>query len=194
MDTKEQMEQVVKEYILEQPLTDLEFYQINDRYIVPDPDHTWIIDGGIELTFGEKKFSFGWHDDFSFMHIVPGPISDLHLSSSSDFRTLEAKNADGLKNLIGQKIINIQFKWNYYREYDENFEMKDEKKYIPFELFLVFENSHTLQLSSIDYRLSRSGVTDMNYVSQGEMLIALNQKYKIIEEDYGGEQVVNFGE
>lgn len=170
---------LISDSMIGKTLTDIEFYNVNNQYFVPDPNGCWIVDTGIELTFDQEKFSFGWRSDSEFFDYESGPIN-LLIADLSPIN-LEAKNNDGIQNLIGGKIKTVNCKWDFYQEYDENFELKEDKNYIPVEMILTFENESVLHLACIDFGIMGGKVDNMIYNPQGQFLIGLNQTFDIRE-------------
>jgi len=162
-----------------QPLTDLEFYAVNPRYFSPDPERTWILSGAIELTFGETVFTFGWNEEKEFFDAEYRSFSEMLHSLPSE--PLEAKNVETLHKLIGQSITGITCQWNFYQEYDEDFNLSEEKKYMPKEMVLTFEDGSTLQLATVAYEMLENAVGDMIFDSQAQLLISLNKRFEIGE-------------
>ena len=120
----EQIEKQIKDYLVNKKITDIEFYVISPNYLCPDPDHVWILAGGVELKFDEDKFAFAWSQEKEFYDINTNDIKELTGDLNLDF--LEAKNIKGINSLTGKSIKDIEFKWNFYQDMDENFEVIEE--------------------------------------------------------------------
>lgn len=179
----DKLEKAIKESLLNKQLTDIEFFIIGPRYLSPDEEHTWIIDGGVELKLDDTIFSFGWDETQAFFDICSEPLDKL--TGETKIQNLEAKNITGISALIGHKIKDLHFKWNFYYEYDDNFELIDEKKYMPFEIVLEFDNNSTVQIATVLFRAQNNTITDLVYDSQGQLLVSLNKLHeiKLLEEN-----------
>ncbi|MCG8321456.1 MAG: hypothetical protein MI921_18275 [Cytophagales bacterium] len=173
----EQLERVIEKFLLNRTLTDIEFYNINPYYFSPDPDKTWIINGGIELTFDDDNFSFGWNEKKEFFEAIPGSFDAL--MTDLTFESLGAQNVRGLQDLIGKSVSNLKFKWNFYQEYDEDFKLKEEKKYMPFEIIIEFNDGNFLQISAVDCEIYTDKIGEIIYDSQAQLLISLNERFEI---------------
>jgi len=175
----EVLESSIREYLEGKVLTNIEFYTVEENYFSPNPESTWIINAGIELSFNEVKFSFAWREEKDFFDKNLGPIQEL--VGEIPIGGLEARNIMGVDQLVGSKIEKVEIKWNFYQEYDENFELNEEKKYMPKELLISFENQSVLQLSSVHFEINGSQL-NLSYDSQGQLLVGLNEKFDIAED------------
>ena len=173
----EELESLIKGYLHNKELLDIEFFNANKNYYIPDPDKLWIIDSGVELTLPDQKFSFGWAMDKEFFNVIPGGIDGL--TGELKVEQLGARNVEGLNALIGSRIHKVDLKWNFYHELDENFEIKEEKKFMPFEIIMTFDNSSTLQLAAVDFGLRDGQLVNLTYESQGNLMISLNEIIEI---------------
>lgn len=180
MDTTEEKE--IKRHILGKPLTAIEFYNLNRNYLVPDENHIWIIDGGIELCFGSDVFSFAWSDTNQFYMHCREKIGTL----TGEMKTapLGATEIEGIRELIGKKITGAEIVWNWYSDMDENYEPTDVMHYMPMGIDLLFDNGSRLQLAAIKYALDPATVSviDPTYDSEGELLITLDHLLEIRKE------------
>lgn len=177
----EQLERVIGKFLLNRTLTDIEFYNINPYYFSPDPEKTWIINGGIQLTFDDDNFSFGWNEKKEFFEAIPSSFDAL--ITDLTFESLGAKNVRGLQGLMGKSVSDLKFKWNFYQEYDEDFKLKEEKKYMPFEIIIEFDDGAFLQVSAVDCEIDTDKIGAIIYDSQAQLLISLNEKFDILLPD-----------
>ncbi len=177
----EDLENFVRNYLINKTLTDLELYTINPDYFAHDPNHTWIIDGGISIKIDEDEFSFGWDSKKELVNMLPAHISSL--TGELEINDLDAKQADELGLLIDKKIDKVHFKWNFYQELDDNMELIEVKKYIPFEIVISFDNGSNLQLSAINFDFDGTTVSNFRYDSQKELLISVNKPLSITLEN-----------
>ena len=156
-------------------MTDIEFFNINDDYFVFDPNSKWVIDGGVQIRFGEEIFSFGWDEtnegiDYSIENKLEKQLGEL------PFYSLDAKKVNGINSLIGKEIKDVELKWQYYQEYDDDFELKEEKIYTPVEIILRFESDEFLQLAIISFQIKKDPFEIVNaiYDLNGQFLVSLN--------------------
>ena len=176
----QQKETQLKTHILNKKITDIEFYNINDNYFVFDPESTWVFDGGIQIKFDNEVFSFGWNNaergfDYSIENTLEDFFGDL------DTYPIEAKKIEGANNLIGLEILDLEIEWGFYREYDENFELKDEKIYMPVGLLFKFSDNKFLNVALIKFAVTKDPfkIVNAQYDLDGGLYISLNNDLEI---------------
>ncbi|MCW3085270.1 MAG: hypothetical protein JWP12_2636 [Bacteroidetes bacterium] len=169
----------LKQALLNKEITGIEFYNLGKGYMVFDEDHVWLINGGIEFTFGDAAFSFAWSSEKEFYDSLPQKINAL--TNELEVKELEAINIPGIKELTGTKITEAEITWNFYFDLDENFEPTEEKQYMPMGLMLSFSNGSKMQLAAVNYELDTENKKMDNVIfdSTGELLIALNHPVEI---------------
>jgi hypothetical protein len=177
-----ELENEIKNHLIGKELTGIEFYTINDKYFVFDEDHLWVIDCGISLDFQDSSFSFGWNNEKGFYDHHLGKIENL--AGEHKTKDLEAKNIEGINNLIGKKISDVNVKCNYYFDLDENYEPTEHKNFMPMEMIITFENEDTLQLAAIQFEVDKETrqMKNVIYDSEAEFLISLNKPVEITNE------------
>jgi|GEM_PF-1177467 len=192
METEvQQLEERIKSSILNRELSTIEFYNINDKYWVFDEERVWVLDCGIELSFGSDVFSFGWSAGKELYEHHFGKLEEL--KDEIEIKALHAMEVEGIKELCGKKISDVKIRWNFYHDLDENYEPTEHKNYMPMEMFLTFENGSTLQLAAIRFRVDTQNKTidNVTFDSTGDFLVALNHPFEIGEEDSDGESMIN---
>jgi hypothetical protein len=177
-----QLETAIKNDLLNKELSHIEFFNINEKYWVFDEEKVWVLDCGIQLTFGEENFSFGWDGDKQFYDYHKGKLEEI--LPETKIKSLDAMNVEGIKELIGKKIIDIKIQFNFYHDLDENYEPTEHKNYMPMEMVLNFDNGSTLQLAGIRFEVDTDTKSIHNVVfdSTGDFLVALNHPFDIKEE------------
>jgi hypothetical protein len=181
-----ELEKSIRNFICNKPITDIEFFDFNDKYFALNEDRLWIVDGGIELHFGNESFTFGWHQDHSIFTHHFGELTDI--CGDLEAADLDAINLPEVNQLIGKTIKEITFQWNWFSELDENFEPKEEKIYVPSEMIITLEDGYRIQLAAISYGIDFQTKSIQNPVfdSEGSFLISLNLPIDIkkeVEED-----------
>jgi len=174
------LESKIIERLLNKRILDIEFYNINESYFVFDPKAIWVIDGGVQIKFEDGFFSYGWdYENGGF---------DLSLNKSIDklfgeapFYSLDAKQIKGVSVLIGLEIEEVNIKWDYYREFNEDGELKDEKIYVPVELIFRLNRGKILHLALINFGIKNNPfeIVNAEYSLDGKLLIALNKEIEI---------------
>jgi hypothetical protein len=169
--------------LLNKELTAIEFYTINDKYWVFDEEKVWVVDCGVQLTFGEDVFTFAWNSEKQFYEHHIGRIEEI--TGDHEITALHAMELEGIQKLIGNKIIDIKYKWNFYHDLDENYEAKEEKNYMPMEMILTFESGSILQLAAVNFKVDtvKKTIDRAVFDSTGNFLITLNHQINVKEEE-----------
>jgi hypothetical protein len=178
----ENIEQEIKSHLLNKEIVDIEFFNVNDSYLVLNPESKWVFDGGIQIDFADAVFSFGWdYESEGFDFSMENAIDEFF--GDEPFFPAEAKQIPGISKLVGSKITEVNIKWDYYQNMDEEGEIIPEKIFIPVELLLKFETGDALQLALISYQIQDEpfGLMDVEFNQSGELLIALNDEVLIKE-------------
>ena len=176
----QQTQAKLEKFLLNKPLTKIEFFNVNENYFEVKPEHSWIFDGGVELHFGNEIFTLAWdHGNDSFDYILEGGVQLL--LKDLEYYAVEAQSISNISNLIGQTINDIQFEWEYYQDFDENGQLKDEKIYVPMGLRLTFSNGSLLQIATIESRLNAETfeLVDAYYNLVGQLLISIDNDIEI---------------
>ena len=177
-----ELEQQIKELVLNKDISAIKVFNVSDNYIELEPDFQWIVDGGIQLEFGDEKLCIGWSSelggfDFSMTHSIEQLLGD------APFYQIGPDEVRGVSDFIGSRIKEIRFKWEFYHEIDEEGEPKEEKDYTPVELFLEFDFNSFLQISQIVFEIDRKDfkIARAEYNIFGRLLLSANKKVEIEE-------------
>lgn len=176
----EQYEQLLKDIFLNKTLNDIEFFDTDLRYVSPDMEQTWIVDGGVQFKLDDSFVSFAYSGELQFFNVFLGQAEDLR--DDYKLNELGAKDVEGINNLIGKKVVDIKAIWNFYKDLDENFEEVGEKKYMPFEIQVTFDNQSFLQMAAVQYNILDNQIINLQYNSERELLVSLNKKFEILAE------------
>ena len=178
--TEEERDKELRQHLIGKEVVDIELFNVNDTYFVFDPESTLVVDGGIQFKLNEGNFNFGWNLDLECFNISYDPdISTL--LNDLDYFDLDAKQVDGLRKIIGSKISQLDIVWDYYEELPWDGNRDDKKTYVPLEIIMQFDNKRFLQLSLIEFEVSKKPyeIIDPHYSISGEMLVKLYSKMKI---------------
>ncbi len=176
----EKHEELIEQIFVNKILKDVEFFDTDAKYLSPDMDQTWIIDGGVQFQLDDDFFSFAFTSKMEFFDLYDKKIDQLNNEFSVE--SLGAKDVERISYLINKKITSIEVKWNYYAELDENLDLKPEKNYMPVEIILYFDDSRNfLQLAVIDYGIRNGDLCGLQFDSSGDLLISANKRLKIQE-------------
>jgi hypothetical protein len=173
----------LNEHLLNRKLTGLRFFNVNDSYFIFDRDSTWVFDTGVQLVLDNGLFSFGWNSEFeAFDYSLEKPMEELQQNEA--LYAIDPEDTKALESLVGATITGISYDWDYFQEYDEHAQLKEEKIYIPVGLKLTFDNDQLLQLAAVRYSLNpESGELTRPYYSlEGQLLVALNKEFEIVQQ------------
>ena len=168
------LEQELREKLVGKTLTHLELFIISDNFFVFEEEKRYVVDAGIGLLIGDTKFIFAWDTEKELFCLSHESMKSL-LGDKEYFRLNDDEIA-GLRELIGQTIENISCKWNFFQEYDEEGELKEDKTYIPIDIQLHFNNGRTLHLAAIEFAISAKDHSLMNprYNSQANLYVGVD--------------------
>jgi hypothetical protein len=138
----------------------------------------------VQIDFADgTHFSFGMNLEFEAF--------DYSLEKTMDDFVSEGRNKAGykvapettypLESLHGTTITDVSFVWDYYQEYDDHAQLKEEKIYIPVELKLSFDNGGSLQIAAALYGISEETgqPVSMRYDFYGQLIVAFNKELEI---------------
>lgn len=176
----EQYEQLLKNIFLNKTLNDIEFFDTDLRYVSPDMEQTWIVDGGVQFQLDDSFVSFAYSGELQFFNIFLGQAEDIR--DDIELKGLGAREVAGINSLVGKKVTDIKAVWNFYKDLDENFEEVGEKKYMPSEILLTFNDQSFLQMAAVQYNIMDNQVINLQYNSERELLVSLNKQFEILPE------------
>jgi hypothetical protein len=175
----EQYDQLIRDIFLNKTLNEIEFFDTDMRYFSPDMYQTWIVDGGIQLKIDEQYISFAYATEYQFYNIFLGKVEEVR--TDEEVNSLGACDVEAINALLGKTVTDVKALWNFYKELDENFEEVDEKKYMPLEIVLTFNDGSLLQMAAIEYKVMGDKIANLRYNSERELLISVNKKVEIAE-------------
>ncbi|MCE3279954.1 MAG: hypothetical protein K0S44_2145 [Bacteroidetes bacterium] len=177
------LQNTLNNVLLNKELTAIEFYTINDKYWVFDEEKVWVVDCGVQLTFNEYIFTFAWNSEKQFYEHHLGKIEEI--TGDHEITPLHANEVESIQKLIGNKITEVKYKWNFYHDLDENYEPMEQKNYMPMEMILSFENGSVLQLAAVNFKVDTVNKTigSATFDSTGNFLITLNHLISVKEEE-----------
>jgi len=115
--------------------------------------------------------------------MILGPVDQL--LGELDYYELEAVTEKVNTSLKGKTISSLDFEWNWYQKMNEDFELEDELNYAPLGVIINFDAGESLQLASIKFQINTEdkSIAKINYLPEGDLLVALNEVLPIILED-----------
>lgn len=169
-------------------LSDIEVFNAAPNYFEIKENQTWMFKGGVELSFGDQKFTLAWdygNDSYDFN--LEGGVKSL--LKDLDYYSVDIKQAEPISELIGKTINNIEFEWEFYQDFNEDGEMMEEKFYVPVGIKLEFDNKNILQIATIEAQIKAEGyeIIDPVYNLCGDLLISVNNEIEIEQQRMEGE-------
>ena len=177
----EALEQNYRSALIGATIQDVTFFIAGENFLVFDPDHTWVLDIGMEMVLDKTTISFAVNLEMQLWDLIQDKIEAL--TGALDIFELEEEELPAKASLVGQKIKDVSFNWNWYHKLDEDFVPVQEKTYIPFEMKLHLENGSTLQLATIIFKLENDELSNPKFNSQGQLLVSLNKLIEIEDVD-----------
>ena len=177
----ETVENKFREALIGATIKDVNFFIAGENFLVFDPEHIWVLDVGMEMVLDNTTISYGVNIEMRLWDLVEDNMEAL--TGELDIFELEPEEIPVKTALVGQKIKDATFNWNWYHQLDDDFVPVQEKTYIPFEMILTFESGDTLQLSSVVFTLVGEEMTRPKYNSQGQLLVAFNKPVDVEDVD-----------
>ena len=128
----QEIDKKYKELFINQIIKEIRLYHVNDNYMAIDPEHKWVIEGGVEFVFDEYTVSLAWNNEMQLYDILQGEIETL--TGDLDIYEMDFSDHPNITKIPGKKIQEIQFNWTWYQKMDEEMELVEEKTYIPQEI------------------------------------------------------------
>lgn len=176
----EELERKFKALLLNKVVTGIELYNVNGQAREFAKGAQWLIDGGFQIKFKDSQFSFGWdYDQEGYDYSFEKDITQM-LGETPHFE-IGTKNIRGISSLTGKCIIDLNIRWQYYLDYNEDGEVSDKRTYVPVELVFMLNSSERLQVALIDFttKLDPFIIENLVYDLGGELLISLNEIVEI---------------
>ncbi len=170
-------EENLREYLQGQEFRNIRLYSVNENYFVKEECASYFIDGAIEFELHEGKyFTIGFSDTFKMFDYQP--VQSEVLFESLAYEDLNIHDFD-LSTYLHQQINSVEFKWGWYQEYNEDFELKEEKEYLPIAMILKFANDSTLFLASANFQIMGHELVNLSYDLEAMLLIANHTDFEI---------------
>lgn len=175
----EKTEEQFKVLFTKELIKDIEFYHAGENYLAFNPDHQWVIEGGVEFIFETYSISLGWNSEMHLYELIEGDLDQI--LGEMDVYEMEIGTHPNIQKLKGQKIEDISFNWTWYQKMNEDLELTDEKTYIPQEIKITFEDGSLLQLATIIFKIKDKQIYNPVYDSQSTLLVTVDQPVEIKE-------------
>ena len=174
----------IRSVFVNQSIKSLQLYNLNESYMEFIPGKQWVIDGGIELCTEAGRLSFAYDtNNMGFDYSLDKNV--LELIDDEDAYLIEIADKNYLNDILGQTIQDVELKWGFFHEFDEEGQVCDEKIYVPEEVLLKFSNEKSLQLSLINFQVHHEAheIVNPEYNLAGNLLVNLNSLLAIHSEE-----------
>jgi len=159
------------------PLTEINFYQVNEAFFELPEDGYWLIDTGIELIFPSGAISAAWDSKLESYELKNDLVKNIY--TQNKLFQLETENIKKLKKFVGLKVIEANFKTKEI-EYIVDYTMRTEIENQIVELVLEFKNKLKIQIAFVNYRLEENKApTDFSFSINTNILISTNKIMEI---------------
>ena len=81
----------------------------------------------------------------------------------------------------GNIITNIETRFTWYYDLNDDMEMIEPKHYIIEQLLLTLDNAITLQIATVEYEVRNNAISKAVFNPQGELLCSINTIIQISE-------------
>ncbi|MEM7161622.1 MAG: hypothetical protein AAF487_04200 [Bacteroidota bacterium] len=167
-------DQQLKKHLIRGKILNIEVFNINTDYYVFNNDAFWLFDGGIHIQLEHGGFGWGWnYDETLFAYSMQKHIKEF---LSPNYVQVKNDTFPGISVLLESAIQDVEIKWEYYQDINEEFEAIGEKIYFPLEVILHFENGPHLQLAVIAFEMPNDSfeMSNPTYSIDGELHINFN--------------------
>lgn len=138
----------------------------------------FVVDGGISLYGDDFVFSITWNQEQELFDTSFGRAEKL--LDGIEFYTLK-HNEELLRRVHGNIITNIETRFTWYYDLNDDMEMIEPKHYIIEQLLLTLDNAITLQIATVEYEVRNNAISKAVFNPQGELLCSINTIIQISE-------------
>jgi hypothetical protein len=178
----EELKKKIEELLIGKEIKSIKIFNVNDSFFVFEATASWVFDGGIEIITEENILTLAWdhlNDGFSFK-VDEGVES---LLEGADYYQVEDEITSGVQNTSKQLVESLNLKCQFYQEYDENAQLKEEKTYVPTELVIRFNEDQLIKIALIDFGIdpATKQIGIAQYDLFGRLYLSLNEDLEIKE-------------
>ena len=173
----QQTEQRFIQLFKKEALKSIDFYSIDGKYLSFNEENEWVIRGGIEFIFESHTISLGWNNEMHLYEMVEGELDDL--IGELDVYELEIGEHANIEKVKDKKIKNVDFKWTFYQQMNEEMELSDEKTYIPQDIRLEFEDGTKMQLATVIFQIKDNQIHEPVYDPQSMLMVVVDKEVEI---------------
>lgn len=167
--TEQEANELLRSKILNKKLVSIKVYNHHQPYPFVEENEAVVVSAAVAFTFEDGPLTFYWHQEDQIFNFSLAPIE-----IDEDWDDIEITNIDTFKNMEGDEVNQVEINWTYFQKLDENFEILDEKLYVPQEMILDFSNGSQFQIACVDFKIDpvSSNLVNLSYHMSGGLLVS----------------------
>ncbi len=164
--------------LLHKKINTIELFTVNSDSYSFASESSFVVDGGISLYGDDFVFSIAWNQEQELFDTSFDSAEIL--LDDIEFYT-HTNNDQLLRHVHGSIITNIEARFTWYYDLNDDMEMVEPKHYIIEELLLTLDNAITLQIAAIEYTVRNNAISKAIFNPQGELLCSIDTIIQISE-------------
>ena len=167
--TEQEANELLRSKILNKKLHSIKVYNHHQPYPFVEDNEAVVVSAAVAFVFGDSPITFFWHLEDSIFN-----FSLAEVEIDEDWDDIEITNIDTFKNMEGDEVNGVAINWTYFQKLDENFEILEEKIFVPQEMVLSFTNGSQLQIACVDFNIDpvSNDLVNLSYHMSGGLLIS----------------------
>ncbi|MGW8123475.1 hypothetical protein ACV07N_12515 [Roseivirga echinicomitans] len=167
--TEQEANELLRSKILNKKLASIHVYNHHQPYPFVEENEAVVVSAAVAFVFEDGPLTFFWHKDDQIFN-----FSLTEIAVDEDWDDIEITNIDTFKKMEGDEVAEVAINWTYFQKLDENFEILEEKLFVPQEMILSFSNGSQLQIACIDFNIDpvSSNLVNMSYHMSGGLLVS----------------------
>ncbi|WP_323756664.1 hypothetical protein [Roseivirga sp.] len=167
--TEQEANELLTSKILNKKLHSIKVYNHHQPYPFVEDNEAVVVSAAVAFLFEDEPITFYWHLEDSIFN-----FSLAKVEVDEDWDDIEITNIDTFKNMEGDEVSEVNINWTYFQKLDENFEILEEKLYVPQEMVLSFSNGSQLQIACVDFNIDpvSNDLVNLSYHMSGGLLIS----------------------
>ena len=167
--TEQEANELLRSRIINKKLLSLKVHNHHQPYPFIENNEAVVVSASVGLSFEDSTVTFFWHQEDHIFNFSLEPIEVME-----DWDDIEITNIDTYQNLENINVEDIETNWTYFQRLDENFEIIEDKLFVPQELILMFSNGSKLQIACVDFNIDpvSSNLTNLSYNMNTGLLVS----------------------
>ena len=167
--TEQEANELLRSKILNKRLVSIKVYNHHQPYPFVEENEAVVVSAAVAFLFEDEPITFYWHLEDGIFN-----FSLAKVDVDEDWDDIEITNIDTFKNMEGDEVNKVVINWTYFQKLDENFEILEEKLYVPQEMVLSFSNGSQLQIACVDFNIDpvSNDLVNLSYHMSGGLLVS----------------------